>query len=39
MMRLKIFAPVLVDSFALVVLVVSIAALCWVANGISLACR
>ena len=39
MMRLKIFAPVLVDGFALVVLVVSIAALCWVANDLSLACQ
>ena len=39
MTRLKIFTPVLVDGFALVVLVVSIAALCWVANNLSLACR
>ena len=39
MTRLKIFTPVLVDGFALVVLVVSIAALCWVANDLSLACQ
>ena len=39
MTRLKIFTPILVDSVALVVLIVSVAALCWVANDLSLACR